>query len=77
MRLEEVITLVSGKVLTDEPDLQAEVAGGCGAGAARGWGEGGWGGNWFREKQRFGALGLYETNSSQGGKGGFLRGVQV
>ena len=31
MRLEEVITLVSGKVLTDEPDLQAEVAGGCGA----------------------------------------------
>ena len=31
MRLEEVITLVSGKVLTETPDLQAEIAGGCGA----------------------------------------------
>jgi len=31
MRLEQVINLVSGKVLTDEPDLQAEIAGGCGA----------------------------------------------
>src|SRR5512141_2736881 len=31
MRLEEVVTLISGKILTDAPDLQAEVAGGCGA----------------------------------------------
>src|SRR5512137_1446757 len=31
MRLEEVVTLVSGKILTDAPDLQAEIAGGCGA----------------------------------------------
>jgi predicted transcriptional regulator len=31
MRLEQVINLVSGKVLTDEPDLQTEIAGGCGA----------------------------------------------
>ncbi len=31
MRLGEIVTLVSGKVLTDAPDLQAEIAGGCGA----------------------------------------------
>ncbi len=31
MRLEEVVTLISGKILTAAPDLQTEVAGGCGA----------------------------------------------
>ena len=31
MRLQEVVKLVSGKILTDNPDLQAAVAGGCGA----------------------------------------------
>ncbi len=31
MLLQEVVNLISGKILTAEPDLQAEVAGGCGA----------------------------------------------
>ena len=31
MRLEEVVTLISGKILTDAPDLQTEVSGCCGA----------------------------------------------
>lgn len=31
MRLEEVITLIQGKILTDEVNLQAEIEGGCGA----------------------------------------------
>jgi predicted transcriptional regulator len=31
MRLEEVVKLIYGRVLTDEVDLHAEVEGGCGA----------------------------------------------
>jgi predicted transcriptional regulator len=31
MRLQEVVELIVGRVLTDEADLQAEVEGGCGA----------------------------------------------